>query len=76
MLEGLLNVHVEHVADAAALEPDVQGLAAEPLALADRARHPDIGQEVHLQSVRAVAVAGLAAAAGHVEAEPSRCIAA
>ena len=62
MLEGLLHVHVEHVADALALEPDVQGLAAEPLALADRAGHPDVGEEVHLQAVRAVALAGLAPA--------------
>ena len=63
VLEGLLHVHVEHVADAVALEPDVEGLAAEPFALADRARHPDVGEEVHLQTVRAVAVAGLAPAA-------------
>ena len=63
VLEGLLHVHVEHVADALALEADVQGLAAEPLALADRAGDPDVGEEVHLQPVRAVALAGLAPAA-------------
>ena len=63
VLEGLLHVHVEHVADALALEADVQGLAAEPLALADRAGDPDVGEEVHLQPVGAVALAGLAPAA-------------
>ena len=76
MLEGLLHVHVEHVADAPALEPDVKGLAAEPLALANRAGHPDVGEEVHLQAVRAVAVAGLAPAPRDVEAEPARRVAA
>ena len=76
MLEGLLHVHVEHVADALALEADVQGLAAEPLALADRAGDPDVGEEVHLQPVRAVPLAGLAPASGDVEAEPARRVAA
>ena len=51
MLECLLNIHVEHVADALALEADVKRLAAESLALADGARDPDIGQEVHLETV-------------------------
>ena len=75
MLERLLHVHLEHVADALALEPDVQGLAVEPLPLADRAGHPDVGQEVHLQPVRAVPLAGLAPAARDVEAEPARLVA-
>ena len=76
MLEGFLNVHVEHVADAAALESHVQRLAAKPLALADRAGHPDVSEEVHLQAVRPVAVASLAPAPRDVEAEPPRRIAA
>ena len=46
------------------------------MALADRAGHPDVGEEVHLQPVRAVALARLAAAAGVVEAEPARLVAA
>ena len=75
VLERLLHVHVEHVADALALEPDVQRLAVEPLALADRAGDPDVGEKVHLEPVGAVALAGLAAAAGHVEAEPARLVA-
>ncbi len=42
---------------------------------ADRAGDPDVGEEVHLQAVRAVALAGLAPAAGDVEAEPARRVA-
>ena len=76
MLERLLDVHLEDVADALPLEPDVQGLAVEPLPLADRAGDPDVGQEVHLQPVRAVPLAGLAPPAGDVEAEPARLVAA
>ena len=76
VLERLLHVHLQHVADALALEADLQRLAVEPLALADRAGDPDVGQEVHLEAVRAVALAGLAPAAGDVEAEPARLVAA
>ena len=64
VLKGLLNVHVQHIADTLALEPDVQGFAVEPLALADRACYPDIGQKIHLQTVGTIPLAGLAAAAG------------
>ncbi len=76
VLEGLLHVHVEHVADALALVTDVQSLAAEPLALADRAGDPDVGEEIHFQPVRAVALAGLAPASRDVKAEPARRVAA
>ena len=62
--------------DALALEADLQRLAVEPPALADRAGHPDVGEEVHLEPVGAVALAGLAAAARLVEAEPARLVAA
>src|ERR1700722_2828882 len=76
MLEGLLNVHVEHVADAVPFVTDVQSLAAESLALADRAGNPDVGEEIHFQPGRAVPLAGLAPASRDVEAEPSRRVAA
>ncbi len=75
VLERLLNVHVQHIADTLALEPDVQGLAVEPLALADRAGDPDVGQKIHLQAVGTITLAGLAAAAGNIEAEPARLVA-
>src|SRR5690606_2981208 len=45
------------------------------LALADVAGDIDVGQEVHLDLDQAVALAGLAAAALDVEAEPARAIA-
>jgi len=72
VLERLLHVHVEHLGDALPLEPDLQRLLAEPPPLADRARHPDVGEEIHLQLGRAVPLARLAAAPLDVEAEPAR----
>ncbi len=45
-------------------------------ALADLARHVHVGQEVHLDLDRAVALARLAAAALDVEREPARLVAA
>ncbi len=75
MLQGLLHVHLEHVGDVLALEANLQRLAIEAVAFAHRAGHPDVGQEVHLQLVRAVAFAGLAAPARDVEAEPPRLVA-
>ena len=46
------------------------------MAAADRAGDPHVGQEVHLQAVRAVSFAGLAAPAGHVETEAAGLVAA
>ena len=46
------------------------------MALAHRAGDPDVGQKIHFQLGRAVALAGLAAAAADVEAEPARLVAA
>ena len=60
MFERLLHVHFEHVVDVLALEAHLQRLAVEAAALADRARHPDVGEEIHLQPVRAVALARFA----------------
>ena len=44
------------------------------MALAHGARDPNVGQKVHLELVRAVALARLAAAAADVEAEPPRLV--
>ncbi len=76
MLQRLLHVHFQHVVDALALEADLQRLAVEAVALAHGARHPDVGEEIHLQPVGAVALARFAAAARLVEAEPARLVAA
>ena len=61
--QRLLHVHLQHLGDRLALVADLQRLAVEAVPLAHRAGDPDVGQEVHLQPVRAVALAGLAAAA-------------
>ena len=76
MLQRLLHVHLQHVGDRLALEPHLQRLAIEAMPFADGAGHPHVGQKIHLQPVRAVPFARLAAAAGHVEAEPARLVAA
>ena len=76
VLQRLLNVHLQHLGDRLALEADLQRLAVEAVAFADRAGDPNVGQKIHFQLVRAVALAGLAAAAADVEAEPARLVAA
>ena len=44
------------------------------MAFTDRAGHPDVGQEIHFQLGRAVALARFAAARRHVETEPARFV--
>ena len=57
------------------LERDVQRVAVVAGAGADLARHVHVGQEVHLDADVAVARAGVAATAGHVEGEPAGLVA-
>ena len=68
--------HVEHVGDRLAVIADGQRLGVVAPAAARVALDPHVGQEVHLDAQLAVAFAFLAAAAGHVEAEPPRRVAA
>ena len=75
-LERLLDVHLQHVGDRLVLEVHLQRFAVEAMPFAHRAGDPDVGQKVHLQPVRAVPLAGFAAAARDVEAEPARLVAA
>ena len=70
-LEGLLAGQVQHLGDVLALELDVQRVPVVAGPLADLAGDVDVGQEVHLDLDRPVAGAGLAAAALHVEREPT-----
>ncbi len=59
------------------LKPHLQRFnTVETSAFAHRARHPDIGEEVHVEAVGAGAFAGFAAAAWFVEAETAGLIAA
>ena len=62
--------------DVLALVEDLQRLAVVARAVADVAGHVDVGQEVHLDLEHAVALAGLAAPAGHVEREAPGAVAA
>ena len=57
-------------------ELDLQRLAVVAAALAGVAGDVDVGQEVHLDLQQSVALAGLAAAALHVEAEAAGLVAA
>ena len=63
-LGRLLARHVQDVGDVLALEGDVESVAVVAGALADLARHVDVGQEVHLDLYGAVARARLAAPPG------------
>ena len=74
--QRLLDGHLEHVGDRLALVADLERLAVVAPALADLARDVDVGQEVHLDLDRAVALARLAAAALDVEREAARLVAA
>ena len=75
-LERLLAGQVEHLGDVLSPPSDLQGVAVVTGPLADLARHVDVGQEVHLDLQGAVARARLAAAAGDVERETPRLVAA
>ena len=74
VFERLLHVHLEDVMDVLVLEAYLQRLAIEAVAFAHRTRHPHVGEEVHLQPIRPVPLARLAAAAGLVEAEAPRLV--
>ena len=73
---GLLDGHVEDVGHGLAVVRDFKGLAVVSFAVADLAVHVDVGQEVHFDLQRAVAVAGLASAAFDVETEAAGAVAA
>ncbi len=75
-LQRLADAHLQHVGDGVALVADGQRFGVVALAAADVALDPDVGQEVHLDLLLAVALARLAAAARLVEAEAPRLVAA
>ncbi len=76
MFESFLHVHLENFGDVLRPEPDFQRLVVKSSALADRARDPDVGQEVHLEPGRPVTLARFTPAALDVEAESTRLVAA
>ena len=75
VLHRLAHAHLQHLGDVLALVADPQRGVVEALALAHLAGHVDVGEEVHLHQLHAVALARLAAAALHVEAEAARRVA-
>ena len=72
----LLDRHLQHFVDVLALVLDLERLAVVAVAVADVARHVDVGQEMHLDLEHAVALARFAAPAFHVEGEASGAVAA
>ena len=66
-LQRLLHGHLQHFVDVFALIAHVQRFPVVPRALTDIAGHVDVRQEVHFDFQKAVAGAGLAAPALHVE---------
>ena len=71
-LPCLADFHVQQFCDVLPLPADLERVFGEPCPAALLAGHPDIRQEVHVEPGRAVALAGLAPAARHVEAEAAR----
>ena len=75
-LGRLLDVHPQNLVNVLAFVLHLERFTVEALALADVAFHVHRGKKVHLDGDHAVALAVLAAAALHVEAETSRLVAA
>ena len=74
--ERVFDGEVENVGDGVAVEFYGQRLLVVAAAVADFALYVDVGHEVHFDAALAVALAGLAAAAGDVEAEAAGLVAA
>jgi len=67
--ECFLDRHLEHIRDALAAIANGEGLAVIPPAETDLTRHEGIGQKLHLDADRAIALARFASPALHVEGE-------
>jgi hypothetical protein len=70
--QRLLDRHLQHVVNVLALVLDIEDLGLIARAVAVLAGQLDVGQELHFDGDRAVALAGVAAAAGHVEGKMAR----
>ena len=73
-LHGLVDGHIQHIADALAFEAHFERFAIVALAVAGFARHVDIRQKIHLDGLVAIALAGLAASAFDIEGETPRLV--
>ena len=74
-LQRLVHGQVEHVGHGEAVVLHGERRLVEAPPVADLAGHVDVGQEVHLDPLHPVALAGLAAAPLHVEGEAPRGVA-
>ena len=74
-VDGLVDGHVEHVGYGLAFIAHLKGLAVVAASVTFLAGHLNVGQEVHLDGLVAVAAAGLAAAALDVEREAAGLVA-
>src|SRR5688572_21267765 len=72
----LFNLHRQHFGDGLAAVVDLQRLGVVARAVADFAVDVDVGEEVHLDALGALALTGFAAAALDVEAETPGLVAA
>src|SRR5262249_48082097 len=66
------NGEIEHLMDGPPAVADLEHLRLEAFAVALVARHEDVGEELHLDAHFALALAGLAASARHVERKMTR----
>ena len=71
-LAGFADLHREQLGDVLPLPAHLERVLREPRAAAHLAGHPHVGEKIHVEAGRAVSLAGLAAAAGHVETEAAR----
>lgn len=72
MLEGLLDIEVEAIGDRLAFEENLEGSAVVSFGFACGAGDPKVGEELHVEPNRAVAIAGAATPLLGIEAEGSR----
>ena len=75
-IHRLVHRHRQHIRDVHSFVGDFERLAIVPFAVAGLATDIERRQEVHFDFDQAVALAFLAAAALHIETEPSRVVAA
>ena len=75
-LAGLVDGHIEDIGNGLALIAYLEGLAVVATPVADLTGYLDIGQEIHLDGLIAVAATGLATASLDVERETAGLVAA
>ena len=65
------DFHFQHIGDGLALVLHIQGLAIKTPSFTHGARYPHVGEKIHFDEVRAVALTRLAPSALYVKAEAS-----